>query len=362
MSWLEAGKARRAADSTITFCPIIVKFQNNVSIDHPAVPAVSIVLPTFNRRSFLPAAFGAIAAQRETSWELIVVDDGSSDKSDEVIAQLSSAMTQPVTYIRQENQGPYAARNTGVDRARGDYIAFYDSDDLWLPHHLSTCVEALRAWNDVDWTYASCELVDLDSGHVFSKNAFYEDGAPRPFMQLANDVRGPWHVITDRGAIRCQIDHGLYCGLQNSVLRRKVFERFRFSSDLRNEAEDQLFAIRALSAGFRLAYVDDVHVRYQVHAENSSGAAKDRSVQRLRRVYEPLIRGYERLATEIPLSNDERSALRRRIARELFWHLGYALWTAGERRDALDAYRRALRAWPWDARQWKTYLLARMRA
>src|SRR5262245_39393110 len=121
---------------------------------------VSVILPTFNRSSFLPAAFAAIQAQLLTSWELIVVDDGSTDDTPAVVDALSTSIAQPVTYRRQANQGAYGARNTGVQSARGEYIAFYDSDDIWLPHHLSACVSALNEHPDVDWIYGACEVVD----------------------------------------------------------------------------------------------------------------------------------------------------------------------------------------------------------
>src|SRR5438105_77041 len=103
-------------------------------------PAVSIILPTYNRAKFLPGALASIRAQQFTDWELIVVDDGSSDDTAAVIQELGSGIAQPVRYHRQENQGPYAARNTGLDHAAGEFVAFYDSDDLWLPHHLHDCV------------------------------------------------------------------------------------------------------------------------------------------------------------------------------------------------------------------------------
>jgi glycosyltransferase involved in cell wall biosynthesis len=321
-------------------------------------PLVSVILPTFNRSRFLPAAFEAIRAQRLTAWELIVVDDGSTDDTAQVVETLTRAIPQPVKYIRQDNQGAYGARNSGVNAARTDYIAFYDSDDLWLPHHLSTCVTALRTHADIDWVYAACEVVDLETQDVIRSSSFYDHGEPRPFMRLAGEVRGDVHVIAGREAIRCQIEHGLFCGLQNSVFRRSVFERLRFATDLRNEAEDQLFVIRAVAAGFRLGYIDDIHVRYQVHSENSSAPRKNViTLEKRRRVFEPLIRGYERLPMEVSLTAPERRALRQRLGREMFWHLGYTgFLESGERGQALEAFARALRLWPWDLRQWKTYL------
>src|SRR4051794_28321972 len=106
-------------------------------------PAVSIILPTYNRAAFLPRAFEAIRSQRFTDWELIVIDDGSNDNTPELVSQFAAGVAQSVVYLRQENQGAYGARNTGLDHAKADYIAFYDSDDLWLPHHLHDCIEAL---------------------------------------------------------------------------------------------------------------------------------------------------------------------------------------------------------------------------
>lgn len=326
-------------------------------------PRVSVVLPIFNRKKFLPAAFGAIRDQQIDSLEVIVIDDGSADDSRAVVDQLARSFPHPITYIYQENQGPYGARNHGVSAAAGKYVAFYDSDDVWLPHHLPACLAALDRNPDVDWVYAACELVDLETQRVMESSSFHTPNGARPFMRLQHEERSGVRVITDAGAVQCQIDHGLYCGLQNSVLRRRVFDRLTFEVATRNEAEDQLFAIRALSAGFKLAYIDRVHVRYQVHSDNSSGPTQDMSLAKRRRVYEPLINGYERLVTEVPLTAVEQRALRRRIGRELFWHLGYTgYWAAGEHREALRLYLRALRVWPWDPAQWKTYTLALIRS
>lgn len=324
-------------------------------------PKVSIVLPTYNRASFLPDAFAAVRAQRVPSWELLVVDDGSVDNTRDVVAALSRDMPHPVKYTYQMNQGAYGARNTGVAMASGEYVAFYDSDDLWLPHHLEACAGALDANPGVDWVYAACELVDMETQQVLAPSSFYEDDRARPFMALPQQVNGALHCIAE-GGIRCQIEHGLFCGLQNSVLRSRVFERLRFESALRNEAEDQLFAIRALAAGFALGYIDAVHVRYQVHADNSSGPRADISLAKRRKVYEPLVVGYQRLASEVSLTPIERRLLRKRIGHELFWHLGYTgYWAAGDKRGALRVYGQALREWPWDLAQWKTWFLALVR-
>src|SRR5207244_3503006 len=103
---------------------------------------------TYNRARFLPQAFESIRAQTFTDWELIAIDDGSTDETAEVIGPLTASLSQPVRHDRQDNQGAYGARNAGLGMARGRYVAFYDSDDTWLPHHLADCVAALEAHPD----------------------------------------------------------------------------------------------------------------------------------------------------------------------------------------------------------------------
>ena len=71
-------------------------------------------------------------------------------------------------------------------------VAFFDSDDLWLPHHLSTCVAALDANPEVDWVYAAGRRVELETGRVLSENSFYDsDGSPKQFLRLRTRIVGP---------------------------------------------------------------------------------------------------------------------------------------------------------------------------
>ncbi len=115
------------------------------------------------------------------------------------------------------------ARNTGLDRAGGKYIAFFDSDDLWLPHHLQDCVESLDANADVDWVYGACRIVDGDSGQVLEDTTFYIDGRPRPFMNLSTRVSGQLRIIVDRNTVKTILaGDRLRCGLQNSVFPPRI--------------------------------------------------------------------------------------------------------------------------------------------
>jgi len=323
-----------------------------------AAPKVSIVLPTFNRAGFLRDALGAIRAQRCDDWELLIIDDGSTDDTRDVVEGLAGGMPGLVRYIHQTNRGAYGARNTGLNHARGTYVAFFDSDDLWLPHHLERCVAALDAHPELDWVYGSCKMVDHRTGAVGDDNNFYPGGKPRPFLQLATRRDGDLHMIDDTRVVDCQIRHGLYAGLQNSVIRAHLFRTARFDERYR-VVEDVLFLIRALASGARIGYFPSPHVIYRSHDGNSSGSAQEASDAHVLAVVRELADGYERLSREMILTGSARRALRRRLSGEYFWHLGYhGLWRIGRRPEALAAFRKGLTLWPWDLRLWRTYLLA----
>lgn len=324
---------------------------------------VSIILPTYNRAAFLSEAFESIRNQQFADWELIVVDDGSTDNTRELVAGLTRSISQPVHYIYQENQGAYGARNAGLDHAKGKYVAFYDSDDIWLPHHLADCAEALETNPEVDWVYGACRVIDYATKRVTEENTFYVANKHRPFMGLRSKLRGRLQIIEDRGAARCQIFHGLYCGLQNSVMRRQVFADYRFNAELRNEAEDQVIVIWALAKRFRFGFINNVHVIYHVHDSNSSLAGVNKSSDKQVHLQLAIIEGFQRLASSGVLNWRERLAIKRRLSQEYFWHLGYSLlWQGnGNPTEALKMMRRGLACWPLDWRYWKSYAVTFVR-
>jgi glycosyltransferase involved in cell wall biosynthesis len=109
-----------------------------------AEPLVSVVLPTYNRAHSLARAMSSVLAQTVRDLELIVVDDGSTDDTERVVAELAAA-DRRVRFVRRANGGPAAARNTGLRESRGEYVAFQDSDDEWLVGKLERQIAALRA-------------------------------------------------------------------------------------------------------------------------------------------------------------------------------------------------------------------------
>jgi GT2 family glycosyltransferase len=325
-------------------------------------PAVSIILPTFNRARFLPQALESIKAQTFTDWELIVVDDGSTDNTRELVEELTRGWPQLVRYHQQENQGAYGARNTGLELAAGEYVAFFDSDDVWLPHHLADCVTALRANPDVGWAFGACRVVDWQTSQTVAPSTLSVGGEPRGFLKLRTRASGGFRVIDDRRALQVLITEGFYCGLQNSVIRRRVFQAQRFETRFRNEAEDVLAAVRVMAGGHRFGYFDNIHVVYHVHEQNTSAAGTSLVLEKSLRVHRAMIEGMEDLIATLPLPPAEAAALRWSFHHLCFWKVGYSLlWQHGRRAEALELFRRGLQAYARSPRAWKTYLVCRLR-
>jgi glycosyltransferase involved in cell wall biosynthesis len=119
----------------------------------PGSPLVSVVIPAYNTAKYIPATLNSVVSQTFRDFEILVVNDGSPDTP-----QLELAI-QPfgarIRYIKQTNRGPSSARNTGIREARGKYIAFLDSDDLWFPEHLANQVSALQKDPSLGLTYAN---------------------------------------------------------------------------------------------------------------------------------------------------------------------------------------------------------------
>jgi glycosyltransferase involved in cell wall biosynthesis len=112
-------------------------------------PMTSVIIPTFNRAAFLREAIDSVLAQNEQNLELLIVDDGSTDDTRKLVAQYGNL----VQYYFQQNRGVSAARNLGIRHAAGKFIAFLDSDDLWLPQKLSRQLQWMAAHPEIMLCY-----------------------------------------------------------------------------------------------------------------------------------------------------------------------------------------------------------------
>jgi glycosyltransferase involved in cell wall biosynthesis len=147
-------------------------------------PLISVVMPTYNRADLVGQAIDSVRHQDFHDWELIVVDDGSTDDTPEILS--AYGQSGQIHCIRQENSGQSAARNCGLHHAKGEWVAFLDSDNCWLPHKLSTQVNALKTLPDVDVLYGDIELID-EEGRFVSAQPQRQRYSGVIWRQLLND-------------------------------------------------------------------------------------------------------------------------------------------------------------------------------
>ncbi len=222
-------------------------------------PRVSVIIPVFNGERFLARAIESALAQTSPPAEVIVVDDGSTDATPRIVEAL------PVAYLRQENQGPAAARNNGCAVASGDYLAFLDCDDVWLPAKLETQLIALQ--QDVTAGYARCfmrhvfeagtqpawfrreispenEPCYTPTGWLIRREAWESVGPFQADLRMAEDV--DWLARANDFGIRCvtppevlvlKLIHENNLTADKVAIRRDVLRALRFSLDRRREAK-----------------------------------------------------------------------------------------------------------------------------
>lgn len=123
---------------------------------------VCVIIPTYNNGEFLPIAIDSVISQTHSNIEIIVVNDGSTDNTDEVV----KGYLDDIIYIKLKNSGPAAARNTGMRSAHGKYIAFLDADDIWLPGKIEEQVNVFHSNPDVTLVYTRMTEFDHTSGEI----------------------------------------------------------------------------------------------------------------------------------------------------------------------------------------------------
>lgn len=220
-------------------------------------PAISVVIPAYGAERFVAASIDSVLDQDRPPHEVIVVDDGSTDDTSEVIASFGDRVR---GLAHETNRGEAATRNTGLAAATGDAIAMHDADDLMRPHRLRRQAEALVAAGE-----------PARVGCVLGRQAmFSDDGGPLPRWALDTEGRPPPHGNSPVMAWRSTYETvGGYD------------EGFRVGTD-----SDWLVRVRA--AGLEVVLIDDVVIDRRIHAENltmqSEGSSRHEYLRSLRQV------------------------------------------------------------------------------
>jgi glycosyltransferase involved in cell wall biosynthesis len=139
-------------------------------------PTFSVVVAAYNAARTLPATIRSVLAQTRGDFEILVVDDGSTDGTERALAAIRDDR---IVYIRQENRGPAAARNAGIQRASGELVSVLDSDDLWLPTYLETMDCALRAVPEAGLAYTDAWRLDDVTRRIHRRTIMSQQNPPR---------------------------------------------------------------------------------------------------------------------------------------------------------------------------------------
>ena len=269
------------------------------------MPFFSIIIPTYNRADLIGLTLQSVMDQEFIDFELLVVDDGSTDDTAAVVARYADSR---LRYLPKQNAERGAARNYGLARAGGEYVLFLDSDDRLHPHHLATLHAAIVAQAP-------------RPNFIATKYDFDRDGQRRP-SDLAPRPAGPLGLETFLGG------NALAC---NVCVRRTNPRLFPFEEDRRYAAvEDWMFLLENTQHGDTVQLVDAVTLTMNDHDQRSMRADNQGLIRRLE-----LAAGW--MQQHLALRPDQR----RRLLGRVYYLCAIHAYADGYRAQALRYTRRA---------------------
>jgi glycosyltransferase involved in cell wall biosynthesis len=291
-------------------------------------PKVSVIVPTYNNSPFLPATIDSVLAQTYPDYELIVVDDGSTDDTAAALRPYNGQ----IRYLQQTNQGVSAARNRGLALALGDYIVFLDGDDLLLPHKLARQVEFLEANETVGIVHSGWQTID-------------ENGQPLNTIE-------PWHQAPQLDLETWLFWKPVFLGAM--MFRRRLLAQTPGFDPALRQAEDTDLLLCLAAAGCPMAWLPEVTVFYRQHGTNTMRNGRQQA--------EAIMRVLDRFFNRADLT----AAIRRLENQVRYYTLLWVVWHLFRTGDhkAITPYLRQTLPYmdhsagqPWHtARQWLTQL------
>lgn len=301
------------------------------------LPIVSVIMPAYNASAFIEEAIQSVLNQDLANIELIVVDDGSSDGTPELAARFGDK----VKVLRQKNAGPAAARNRGVAAAQGEFIAFLDADDVWLPRKLALQVQFLRNYPDVGVVYGT-----FLRWHSLPDGSFSEPPEPIHMDKQFDTI--PEHS----GWVYKTLLFDNVIHIITAMVRRSVFESIGGLDESLATGEDYDFWLK-VSQQFRVAKFIRTLAYYRMHADSITKVPRKENNE-----YNVLLRTLEAYGPKGPdgVAASE-IALRERLFKLCFSH-GYFHIRSGDSKVAQEAFSAALRHAPISPKVWGYWLLA----
>ena len=234
----------------------------------PAQPLVTVVMIFLNGEAYIAEAIDSVLAQTYTNWELILVDDGSTDGGTQIARDYAGRYGDRIRYVEHEshaNRGMSASRNAGVREGRGDYISFLDCDDIWLPERLERYVAAIEAFPD--------------AGMVYGPTLFWYSWAAERGLDPAiigaldtpNNLQVPTGVLIDPPMALRQflVSEGSCLPCMNSlIIRPAAYQSVGgFEEVFRGFYEDQVF-LSKMTFHYPVAVIEDLLDYYRQHSQS----------------------------------------------------------------------------------------------
>lgn len=276
-------------------------------------PLVSVVIATYNRERYLAETLDSVLGQRFQKLEVIVVDDGSTDHTPELVR----AYGDKIQFFRQSNRGPSAARNLGVRQARAPWISIQDSDDLSAPNHLEVLYGYVRA-------HADCAMAFANGSYLEGQEHNRETIIPQSKSRRLAETGVRLEDLFDKSIVR----------LQAGLISKACYDAVGGHDESLRIAMDLDLAFK-LYARFPIAYLDEVVFYYRKHEGNIGRNQDLRLMENIRVI--------EKLLVEYPQANRQLGPSR--IARRIgyrYYRLAKGRRKNGDRVGAKDALRHAL--------------------
>ncbi|MBF4517591.1 glycosyltransferase [Flavobacterium sp. ANB] len=217
---------------------------------------ISIIMPAYNAENYISDSINSVIAQTYHNWELIIVDDGSVDNTSQIVKEWELKDNR-IQYYYQQNGKQGKARNLGISKSKGIYLAFLDADDLWLPEKLDIQIKAIQEKN-----------VDL----VFADSYIFNDNETEDISKKMNISTS---VFYDKNALNLFLDWNRIPILTVLVKKDKVINVGAFSEELEiQNVEDYHLWLKLLMAGNIFYALDYTLAKYRVHGNSATSSDK----------------------------------------------------------------------------------------
>ena len=294
-------------------------------------------MPAYNARPFIEESIRSVLSQDYANIELLMIDDGSSDGTPEVAHEFGKQ----VTVLRQKNGGPAAARNRGIAAATGEFIAFLDADDVWLPGKVAAQVQYLQNHPEVGVVFGRWHC---NQGSVF--------GAAPIRVNVAESAE---LVSQHSGWIYTELLLDSVIHIITAMVRRSVIESVGNLDESLRTGEDYDFWLR-VSRKFRIDQLNQTLANYRIHASSTTQVPRKENNE-----YKVLLKTlatYGRAGPDdVPVDGE---ALRRRFFQLCFGH-GYLHIRAGDPKVAQESFRAAFHYAPFRPKVWLYWMWATLK-